>query len=122
MRQPNYWPRLYWVAAYALMIAGGLCSEFLLDDTQIHCSVRRSISPCTCSYYSPAVVRPRILVLCQKMDSFESVVNALQNKLDTVFDYTLNIEYSDLHDLDKRRFDELGFAIMDLKLVYNNLR
>lgn len=93
----------------------------VLDDTPLHCSVRRSISPCTCSYFSGSV-RPRITVVCQKMESFESVIGALQNKFDAVFDYQLNIEYSDLHDLNTRRFDELGFPIVDLKLTNNNLR
>lgn len=96
-------------------------SPFLLDDTPLHCSVRRSISPCTCSYFT-GMVRPRIMVICQKMVSFESVIGALQNKFDAVFDYVLNIEYSELHDLDTRRFNELGFPIVDLKLTNNNLR
>lgn len=115
------WLRLYIVTVSAF-VAGGVCSgAFILDDTPLHCSVRRSISPCTCSYFT-GMVRPRIMVICQKMVSFESVIGALQNKFDAVFDYVLNIEYSELHDLDTRRFNELGFPIVDLKLTNNNLR
>lgn len=106
------------VAAVAAVVVRG---TFILDDTPLHCSVRRSISPCTCSYFT-GLVRPRIMVVCQKMESFESVIGALQNKFDAVFDYLLYIEYSDLHDLDTRRFNELGFPIVDLKLMNNNLR
>lgn len=103
------------------LIVGGVCGPFSLDDTPLHCSVRRSISPCTCSYYT-AMVKPRILVVCQKMESFQSVIEALQNKFDALFDYVLNIEYSELHDLDSRKFNELGIPIVDLKLNNNNLR
>jgi hypothetical protein len=99
----------------------GVCGSYILEDTPLHCSVRRSISPCTCSYFT-GMVRPKIMVICQKMVSFESVIGALQNKFDAVFDYVLNIEYSELHDLDTRRFNELGFPIVDLKLTKNNLR
>lgn len=108
-----------WACAFAAAQVSG--TGFILEDTPLHCSVRRSISPCTCSYYT-SMVRPRIIVLCQKMESFESVIGALQNKFDALFDYVLNIEYSNLHDLDTRRFNELGFPIFDLKLSMNNLR
>ncbi|VVC39428.1 Hypothetical protein CINCED_3A020042 [Cinara cedri] len=111
------WTSVLLVTACVFAVGG---TGFLLDDTPLHCSVRRSISPCTCSYFT-GMVRPRIMVICQKMVSFESVIAALQNKFDAVFDYMLNIEYSELHDLDTRRFNELGFPIVDLKLTNNNL-
>jgi hypothetical protein len=110
------WTRVYFLTMCAFVVGGA----YILDDTPLHCSVRRSISPCTC--YFTGMGQPRIMVTCQKMESFESVIGALQNKFDAVFDYMLNIEYSELHDLDTRRFDELGFPIVDLKLTNNNLR
>ncbi|XP_050537714.1 protein artichoke-like [Daktulosphaira vitifoliae] len=102
------------------LIVGSICGPFSIDDTIIQCSVRRSITPCTCSYNS-LMVKPRILVVCQKMESFESVIEALQNKFDALFDYVLSIEYSELHDLHNRKFNELGIPIVDLKLNNNNL-
>lgn len=56
------------------------------------------------------------------MESFESIISALQNKFDSVYEYMLDIEYSELRDLDTRKFNELGFPIVDLKLTNNNLR
>ncbi|XP_026823386.1 leucine-rich repeat-containing G-protein coupled receptor 4-like [Rhopalosiphum maidis] len=114
------WSRLCFLTAVSTFVMSGVCGSYILEDTPLHCSVRRSISPCTCSYFT-GMVRPKIMVICQKMVSFESVIGALQNKFDAVFDYVLNIEYSELHDLDTRRFNELGFPIVDLKLTKNNL-
>lgn len=115
------WSRLCFLTVVSAFVATGVSGSYILEDTPLHCSVRRSISPCTCSYFT-GMVRPKIMVICQKMESFESVIGALQNKFDAVFDYVLNIEYSELHDLDTRRFNELGFPIVDLKLTKNNLR
>ncbi|XP_001949578.1 leucine-rich repeats and immunoglobulin-like domains protein 1 [Acyrthosiphon pisum] len=114
------WLHMFIVTAVSTIAMSSSSGSYILEDTPLHCSVRRSISPCTCSYFT-GMVRPKIMVICQKMVSFESVIGALQNKFDAVFDYVLNIEYSELHDLDTRRFNELGFPIVDLKLTKNNL-
>ncbi|XP_071444710.1 leucine-rich repeat-containing G-protein coupled receptor 4 [Hetaerina americana] len=115
----------------------------------LHCSVRREISPCTCTLPSPSTVR----IECEKVASFAQVVEALRGRFPpsslgglgfeptgdnpgaeppdggavinprhiTPSKLSLKIAYSNLDDLENRSFKEFQFGLHELRLNYNNL-
>ena len=92
----------------------------LTASASLHCSVRREISPCTCSPHES--VPNTIVVTCERMDSFNQVVDVLQDKFSADFNIWLRITHSQLLDFDTRRFAELNMNIRNLRLNNNNLR
>ncbi|KAG5677246.1 hypothetical protein PVAND_007018 [Polypedilum vanderplanki] len=85
----------------------------------LHCAVRPQISPCTCSPHH--MYANTISVTCEKMDSFNHVVDVLQNKFTPDFQIWLRITHSQMMDFDKRQFAEMNMNIKNLRLNHNNL-
>jgi hypothetical protein len=86
----------------------------------LHCSVRREISPCTCSPHQ--MFANTIIVTCEKMESFSHVVDVLQDKFTPDFQIWLKITHSQLLDFDERKFAEMNMNIKNLRLNYNGMR
>lgn len=92
----------------------------LTAGSSLHCSMRREISPCTCAHLelNPGLIQ----VTCEKIESFGTIVNALQDKFDPETQIVLKIAFSGMRDFGDRGFEQLGLTIINLKLNYNNLR
>lgn len=91
--------------------------------SNVHCAVRREISPCTCRYEDPPPLRSSkvITVVCEGMTSFQQVVTALQGKFETDVDIILKISHSALDDLPQLSFQQMGITIQQLRLQNDNL-
>ncbi|CAH0391334.1 unnamed protein product [Bemisia tabaci] len=91
----------------------------LTAGSSLHCSMRREISPCTCAHLelNPGLIQ----VTCEKIESFGTIVNALQDKFDPETQIVLKIAFSGMRDFGDRGFEQLGLTIINLKLNYNNL-
>lgn len=86
----------------------------------MHCNLDQDISPCSCV---PHEIMPRTLVLtCDGASSFNQVVDGLQNKIKRDVDVWLKITYSELKDMDTRKFDDMNLNIRNLRLNYDQLR
>lgn len=85
----------------------------------VHCAQRKEISPCTChqNLYKPV----RISVECQKMKSFEDIINTLRNKFERSVEVHLVIEFSNLEDLPQWQFKELHSTIYWIWLRTNEM-
>ncbi|XP_044732010.1 leucine-rich repeat protein SHOC-2 [Chrysoperla carnea] len=86
----------------------------------LHCAVRKEIDPCTCrkEYGSQ-----NIYVKCERMISFDQVINALQNHFTPDDHITLEITFSNLTDMGAHKFEELKVLhIQNLRLLHDNLR
>ena len=90
-------------------------------SASLHCSIRREISPCTCSIPNQMVPNT-IIVTCEKMESFSHVVDVLQDKFTPDFKIWLKITHSQLLDFDERKFAEMNMNIRNLRLNHNNMR
>lgn len=86
----------------------------------LHCAVRREISPCTCIPHE--TFANTIIVTCQKMESFNHVVDVLQDKFTPDYQIWLKIMHSNLLDFEKRHFAEMNINIKHLRLNHNGLR
>ncbi|XP_070490388.1 leucine-rich repeat protein SHOC-2 [Chironomus tepperi] len=85
----------------------------------LHCAVRPEISPCTCAPNN--MYANTISVTCEKMESFNHVVNVLQNKFTPDIQIWLRITHSQMLDFDTRQFAEMNMNIKNLRLNFNNL-
>lgn len=90
----------------------------------VHCAVRKEISPCTCRHQEPGQDNPNtkvIAVICERMTSFQQVVTALQGRFDDDVGIFLKISHSVLDDLPQLNFQQMGLNIAQLRLIHNNL-
>lgn len=122
----------------------------LVAGSNLHCAVRREISPCTCrqeDFGGPPLPNPpvstdsnapgngdglsstsafikhteRIEVECEKMESFGQVAEALTGKFNDHQQIVLRISHSQLRDISGHRFKSLRMAISKLELNYDGL-
>lgn len=87
----------------------------------LHCAMRREISPCTCRREETPSTGT-ILVVCQRITAYEQIARALSEKFTPETKISLEISYSQLPDLGKHSFRELGLSITKLKLNFDELR
>lgn len=85
----------------------------------LQCSVRPEISPCTCET-GKAV--NHVELACQKLESFNAVVDSLANKLNPDMRIDLQITHSQLDDLEMRSFRDMNFNLYKLRMQWNGLR
>lgn len=90
----------------------------LSASLNLHCSMRKEISPCTCRRQEAS---NNIAVSCERMTSFAQVLDALQDKFSPTEPISLKITYSNLEDLPHRNFNDLNMTIVTLKLNHDNL-
>ncbi|XP_043474772.1 insulin-like growth factor-binding protein complex acid labile subunit [Leptopilina heterotoma] len=110
----------------------------LAASSSLHCAVRREISPCTCRQEAP-IINPslsnngnnnngnghihleRIEVVCEKMESFDQVAEALSGKFTPEQQITLRVSHSQLRDISRHDFKELRMSIVRLDLNHDHL-
>lgn len=86
----------------------------------LHCAARPEISPCTCE---PMLIQNRIELSCEKVDSFNQIVDALSaGKFSSNLTISLQISYSQLDDLEMRSFSEMKLNMIKLRMISDNLR
>ncbi|XP_055911871.1 protein artichoke [Eupeodes corollae] len=86
----------------------------------LHCSARPEISPCTCE---PMLTQNRIALSCEKVDSFNQIVDALAaGKFSSNLTISLEISYSQLDDLEMRSFSEMKLNLYKLRMTSDSLR
>lgn len=105
--------------ALAAALLCALASQ-LRAGASFHCAMRREISPCTCRREDKGT--GAILVVCQRINSYEDIARALTNKFSPETKIGLDISYSNLPDFTEHSFRELGLSITRLKLNFDNLR
>ncbi|KAL2725737.1 insulin-like growth factor-binding protein complex acid labile subunit [Vespula maculifrons] len=120
----------------------------LAASTSLHCAVRREISPCTCRQeeFSSPVINPaqatanagnnappahppphhgghgeRIEVVCERMDSFGQLADALRGKFTAEQQIILRVSHSNLRDISRHDFKELRMSITRLELNHDHL-
>ncbi|CAG9558370.1 unnamed protein product [Danaus chrysippus] len=106
----------------ALVIAAALLCAFaghLGAGASLHCAMRREISPCTCRRED--IGTGAILVICQRISTYEDIAKALTNKFSPETKIGLDISNSELPDFADHSFRELGLSITKLKLNFDNL-
>ncbi|CAG9862799.1 unnamed protein product [Phyllotreta striolata] len=81
-----------------------------------HCPMWRQIVPCTCK---TDYVDKVTTITCDKMTSFEHVVEKLRGHFNPEDRVSLRLAYSTLGDLYKRSFDEFNMTIVNLKLNHD---
>ena len=110
----------------------------LAASSSLHCAVRREISPCTCRQEAP-IINPssngnannangnthvhveRIEVVCERMESFDQVAEALRGKFTPEQQITLRVSHSQLRDISRHDFKELRMSISRLDLNHDHL-
>ncbi|XP_055378650.1 leucine-rich repeat-containing G-protein coupled receptor 4 isoform X2 [Condylostylus longicornis] len=100
-------------------------SSFMFTVFSIACAVRREISPCTCEPMQPLdrnLPPHGIELACEKVDSFNQIVDSLSNKFAKNDSISLLISHSNLEDLEMRAFTEMNLNLKKLRLMSNNLR
>lgn len=85
----------------------------------VHCSARPEISPCTCE---PTYARNYVELLCEKVDSFHTIVNALSNKFEPNVNVSLKISHSQLDDLEMLSFMDMKMNLIKLRMQWNSLK
>ncbi|KAH8302889.1 hypothetical protein KR044_011664 [Drosophila immigrans] len=85
----------------------------------MQCSVRPEISPCTCE---TGKAINHVELACEKLESFNAVVDSLANKLNPDVSIDLKITYSQLDDLEMRSFRDMNFNLYKLRMQWNRLR
>ncbi|XP_017039601.1 insulin-like growth factor-binding protein complex acid labile subunit [Drosophila ficusphila] len=85
----------------------------------LQCSVRPEISPCTCE---TGKAWNHVELSCEKLESFNSVVDSLANKLNADTNIDLKITHSQLDDLEMRSFTDMNFNLYKLRMQWNGLR
>ncbi|XP_034942707.1 chondroadherin-like protein [Chelonus insularis] len=73
------------------------------------------------SFSNPQKHGEKISVMCEKMESFGEVVNALKEKFNPGQHITLRISHSQLRDISKHHFKELKMSIVKLELNHDHL-
>ncbi|KAF5297200.1 hypothetical protein FQA39_LY12215 [Lamprigera yunnana] len=81
------------------------------------CPMWKEIAPCTCKNDRPTIID----VFCEKMTSYDQIVNILQNKFHPNDKITLRIKSSTLRDLPERTFKELNVTIENIQLNQDDL-
>ncbi|XP_065332708.1 insulin-like growth factor-binding protein complex acid labile subunit [Cloeon dipterum] len=104
--------------------------------TTLNCVQREQISPCTCTYTlnsggsqeqtaaSIASTAQKIDIACEKMTSFNQVVDALRGNFNNYTRLNLRISHSSLDDLahvNGTYFKDLGISIRTLNMSLNNI-
>ncbi|XP_056637540.1 insulin-like growth factor-binding protein complex acid labile subunit [Diorhabda sublineata] len=87
-----------------------------ITPTLQHCPVWKEIVPCTCKM--DAVIK-LMSVYCDKMESFEHVLEKLRGHFQPTDKVSLKLSFSSLSDLYKHSFNELNVTIEDLKLNHD---
>lgn len=115
--------RVYFFAELFIITSISCMSPTCRLSSNVHCAVRREISPCTCygTYGYPLSSKKEINVVCEGMISFQQVVTALQGKFESNVQITLRICDSSLDDLPQLSFKQMGITIQKLWLAENNL-
>lgn len=85
----------------------------------LQCSVRPEISPCTCE---TGKALNHMELSCEKLESFNAVVDSLANKLNPDVSIDLKITHSQLDDLEMRSFRDMNFNLYKLRMQWNGLR
>ncbi|XP_052846435.1 insulin-like growth factor-binding protein complex acid labile subunit [Drosophila gunungcola] len=85
----------------------------------LQCSVRPEISPCTCE---TGKAWNHVELSCEKLESFNAVVDSLANKLNADTQIDLKITHSQLDDLEMRSFTDMNFNLYKLRMQWNGLR
>ncbi|EDW17786.1 insulin-like growth factor-binding protein complex acid labile subunit [Drosophila mojavensis] len=85
----------------------------------LQCSARPEISPCTCEM---GKAFNHVELACEKLESFNAVVDSLANKLNSDVNIDLKITHSQLDDLEMRSFRDMNFNIYKLRMQWNGLR
>ncbi|KAH8378589.1 hypothetical protein KR009_000075 [Drosophila setifemur] len=91
----------------------------VLNLATLQCSVRPEISPCTCE---TGKAWKHMELSCEKLESFNSVVDSLANKLNPDTKIDLKISHSQLDDLEMRSFTDMNFNLYKLRMNWNGLR
>ncbi|XP_022214179.2 leucine-rich repeat-containing G-protein coupled receptor 6 [Drosophila obscura] len=85
----------------------------------LQCSVRPEISPCTCD---TGKASNYVELSCEKLESFNAIVDTLANKLNPDVHTDLKITHSQLDDLEMRSFTDMNFNLYKLRMQWNGLR
>ncbi|BFF97785.1 leucine-rich repeat-containing G-protein coupled receptor 6 [Drosophila madeirensis] len=85
----------------------------------LQCSVRPEISPCTCE---TGKASNYVELSCEKLESFNAIVDTLANKLNPDVHTDLKITHSQLDDLEMRSFTDMNFNLYKLRMQWNGLR
>ncbi|XP_016956021.1 leucine-rich repeat-containing G-protein coupled receptor 6 [Drosophila biarmipes] len=85
----------------------------------LQCSVRPEISPCTCE---TGKAWNHVELSCEKLESFDAVVNSLANKLNPDTQIDLKITHSHLEDLEMKSFTDMNFNLYKLRMNWNGLK
>ncbi|KAM8709132.1 hypothetical protein ACLKA7_016013 [Drosophila subpalustris] len=85
----------------------------------LQCSVRPEISPCTCE---TGKAINHMELSCEKLESFNAVVDSLANKMNPDASIDLKITHSQLDDLEMRSFRDMNFNLYKLRMQWNGLR
>ncbi|KAH8375183.1 hypothetical protein KR200_000790 [Drosophila serrata] len=85
----------------------------------LQCSVRPEISPCTCE---TGKAWNHVELNCEKVESFNAVVDSLANKLNPDTKIDLKITHSQLDDMEMRSFTDMNFNLYKLRMQWNGLR
>ncbi|XP_050683294.1 chaoptin [Leptidea sinapis] len=86
----------------------------------LHCAMRREISPCTCRREDTGT--GIIIVICQRIDTYQDIANALTKKFSPETKISLDISNCQLPDFEDHSIRDLGLSITRLKLNFDNLR
>ncbi|KAL1117394.1 hypothetical protein AAG570_004720 [Ranatra chinensis] len=96
-------------------------ADCLVESSSVSCAVRKEISPCTCQN-KPFISQGRTVdVSCERMTSFEQVLDAVKKKFEPDVQINMKISYSTLDDLPQMSFNQMGLKIFSLDLNDNNI-
>ncbi|XP_005190805.2 leucine-rich repeats and immunoglobulin-like domains protein 1 [Musca domestica] len=91
----------------------------ITNVASVHCAARPEISPCTCE---PTYAHNYVELLCEKVDSFHTIVNALSSKFDPYVNVSLKITHSHLEDLEMLSFMDMKMNLIKLRMQWNELK
>lgn len=112
----------------------------LAASSNLHCAVRREISPCTCRQQEfpisiPATIintengnggthtyNEKIEVVCERMTSFNQIAEALSGKFTVEQQITLRVSHSQVRDISKNGFKDFRMTITRLELTNDHLK
>lgn len=80
-----------------------------------HCPMSKEIKPCTCNYRTE--LSKFMYILCDKMKSYEQLVDTFRGHFSPSDRVSLTVRFSDLADMQNRSFGELNMTIESMKLV-----
>ncbi|XP_061392233.1 leucine-rich repeats and immunoglobulin-like domains protein 1 [Musca vetustissima] len=91
----------------------------ITNVASVHCAARPEISPCTCE---PTYAHNYVELLCEKVDSFHTIVSALSNKFEPYVNVSLKITHSSLEDLEMLSFMDMKMNLIKLRMQWNELK